>query len=80
MEISVTWQLASVKDCFYGYRNYRMNAVYRATSPGARAGDAMKDQRMTPRPAKAPASCATMNIGTSTGAIPEKLFVAHGRS
>jgi len=53
-----------------------MSAVYRAAAPGARAGDAMKNQRMTPRPAKAPASCATMNIGTSTGAIPEKLFVS----
>ena len=36
----------------------------------------MKNQRMTTRPAKAPASCATINIGTSAGAIPEKLLVS----
>ena len=38
--------------------------------------DALKNQRMTPRPANAPTNCATMNIGTSAGAIPEKLLVS----
>jgi hypothetical protein len=35
----------------------------------------LKNQRMTPSPASAPASSAAMNIGASPGAIPEKLSV-----
>ena len=35
----------------------------------------MKNQRMTPRAASAPTSCAAINIGTSPGAMPEKLSV-----
>ena len=30
---------------------------------------------MIPSPARAPTSCATMNMGTSPGAMPEKLSV-----
>ena len=31
---------------------------------------------MTASPARAPHNCATMNFGTSPGAIPEKLLVS----
>ena len=37
--------------------------------------DAAKNHRMTTSPARAPANCATMNMGTSAGAMPEKLSV-----
>lgn len=45
-------------------------------APGAVTRAVLKNQLITPRPARAPASCATMNMGTSPGAIPEKLSVS----
>jgi len=39
------------------------------------SSEAGKNQRMTTSPDKAPAGWATINIGTSPGAIPAKLLV-----
>jgi len=60
-----------------GRRQRRVGEVRQSRSrralrgKGGSAGRAvLKNQLMTPSPASAPSSCATMNIGTSPGAMP----------
>src|SRR5260370_5262833 len=78
MEIAIAWRMSAVKSYFHNSRNWRGPAHQVRCGPARRSAtsEAAKNQRMTPSPVDAPASCATMNMGTSAGAIPEKLRVS----